>query len=93
MLRDGTLEIKGPNVPEFATENCSDILLDLEQNYKLPPFSKPDYFASSAFVDGLVSAQEFTKKRNASALFEFKDDLPQVRSLYANSLRVPQSVF
>ena len=61
MLRDGTLEIKGENLPEFAN-NTKEIIQECERNFKLEAFSKPDYFACAGFVDGLISSQEFSKK-------------------------------
>jgi len=61
MLRDGSIEIKGENIPQLA-DNATEVVLDLEEKYKLSAFSKPDYFASAALVDGLISSQEFSKK-------------------------------
>jgi hypothetical protein len=61
MLRDGTIEIKGDNIPQLA-DNTREVVVDLEEEYKLTAFSKPDYFVSAALVDGLISSQEFSKK-------------------------------
>lgn len=61
MLRDGSLEIKGENVPEFQ-DNVAETVRELEQEFKIKQFSKPDFFASAPFVDGLIGAQEFQKK-------------------------------
>jgi len=61
MLRDGSIEIKGENIPQLA-DNATEVVLDLEEKYKLSAFSKPDYFVSAALVDGLISSQEFSKK-------------------------------
>ena len=62
MLRDGTIELKGENKPELSTQEIQDILLDFESNYNLKKFDKPDYFANYAFVEGLISSEEFRKK-------------------------------
>ena len=36
--------------------------MDLESNYNIKKFDKPDYFANYGFVEGLVSSEEFRKK-------------------------------
>ena len=46
MLRDGTLEVKGRAVPNLATSEVKEILDDRENALLLPPFDKPDFFAS-----------------------------------------------
>ena len=62
MLRDGSLEVKG-NKPELNTHVVQGILQNLESAYTIEArFMKSDYFASFAFVDGLVSAQEMNSK-------------------------------
>jgi tRNA1(Val) A37 N6-methylase TrmN6 len=38
------------------------VLLNLETNFNLKKFAKPDFFANYSFVEGLVSSEEFRKK-------------------------------
>jgi hypothetical protein len=47
MLRDGSLEIKGNNVPSLNQGEVQQILAELEQQFVLDAFSKPDFFAST----------------------------------------------
>lgn len=62
MLRDGSLEVKG-NKPELNTNVVQGIIQDLESAYHVEDkYMKPDFFASFPFVDGLVSAQEMSKR-------------------------------
>jgi hypothetical protein len=54
-LRDGTIEVKGQNRPEMP--DFKRILASLEESYDLgSSFSKPDYFCSFPFVEGVISA-------------------------------------
>lgn len=62
MLRDGTLELKGNNVPILNTKHVQQVIADHEKVFEQPAFQKSDYFASAPFVEGLVSSLEFEKK-------------------------------
>ena len=62
MLRDGTLEVKGENKPDLAVPEIANVLQELESEFNMKKFDKPDYFANFNFVEGLVSSEEFRKK-------------------------------
>lgn len=54
-LRDGQIEVKGQNRPEMP--DFKRILASLEESFDLgSSFSKPDYFCSFPFVEGVISA-------------------------------------
>lgn len=55
-LRDGTIEVAGKNKPELP--NFKNLLADLETEFDLGSgYSKPDYFSSFPFIEGVISAE------------------------------------
>jgi len=55
-LRDGTIEVAGKNRPEIG--DFRNLLSSIEQEYDMvSSFSKPDYFSSFPFIEGVISAE------------------------------------
>jgi len=55
-LRDGTIEVAGKNKPEL--QSFKSILSQLETEFDLgPSYSKPDYFSSFPFIEGVISSE------------------------------------
>lgn len=52
-LRDGSIELNAKNKPELV--DMKNSLLNLERDYDLASFYKPDYFTPFPFLEGLVS--------------------------------------
>ena len=52
-LRDGSLELNPKNKPEIV--DIKQILGNLELEFDLGSFKKPDYFLPFPFVEGLMS--------------------------------------
>lgn len=52
-LRDGSLELSPKSRPEIP--ELKSILKNLEIEYNMGSFDKPDYFAPMQFIEGVVS--------------------------------------
>ena len=53
VLRDGSIDISEKNRPELP--ELKSIIADLESQYQIPDFAKPDYFAPFPFIEGVIS--------------------------------------
>ncbi len=55
-LRDGNIDVSGKNKPELP--DFKNILQNLENEFDLGSgYSKPDYFSSFPFIEGVISAE------------------------------------
>jgi hypothetical protein len=55
-LRDGSVDVAGKNKPELP--HFKTLLLQLESEFDLGSgYSKPDFFSSFPFIEGVISAE------------------------------------
>lgn len=57
VLRDGSIEVQDKNKPELA--ELKGILNELEFEYDIKAFEKPDYFAPFPFIEGVVNSNNY----------------------------------